>query len=154
MRALYEIDKDLMECVDAETGEIIDEAKMEALEMEREQKIENLGLWVKDLQAEENMIHEEEKKLKERREHVKNKKESVKSYLTSVLAGEKFKTGNLSISYRKSDSVAVLDLRAVPQDLLKVAEPTLDKAEAKKRLKAGEEIPGLELETKNNIQIR
>ena len=38
MRALYEIDNEILECVDEETGEILDEEKLNALEMEREKK--------------------------------------------------------------------------------------------------------------------
>ena len=33
---LYEIDNEIMNCIDEETGEIIDPEKLESLEMERE----------------------------------------------------------------------------------------------------------------------
>ena len=41
---LYEIEKEIMSCVDMETGEIIDCEKLDALTMERYQKIENIAL--------------------------------------------------------------------------------------------------------------
>ena len=40
---LYQIDSALAECVDAETGEILDVEKLLELNMAREQKIENIA---------------------------------------------------------------------------------------------------------------
>ena len=37
MRALYEIDQAILDCVDLETGEILDSDRLDALQMEREQ---------------------------------------------------------------------------------------------------------------------
>ena len=45
---LYEIDNAILECIDLETGEIIDTDKLDALQLERETKIENVALWIKD----------------------------------------------------------------------------------------------------------
>ena len=42
MRPLYEIDADIMGCVDTETGEIVDIERLKALEMERDAKIEGV----------------------------------------------------------------------------------------------------------------
>ena len=39
MASLYEIDRSIMECVDMETGEIIDPGKLESLKMERRAKV-------------------------------------------------------------------------------------------------------------------
>ena len=49
---IYEIDQSIMECVDLETGEIIDIDKLNELELEREKKLENVACWIKDLKAE------------------------------------------------------------------------------------------------------
>ena len=56
MRALYEIDNDILACVDKETGEIVDTEKLESLEIEREKKIEGVILWRKDLMAEAEAV--------------------------------------------------------------------------------------------------
>ena len=45
---LYEIDNAILECVDEETGEIIDFEKLDALCIERENKIKNVAQWYKD----------------------------------------------------------------------------------------------------------
>ena len=49
---LYEIDEQILGCIDAETGEIIDADMLNALQIERDAKIENVALWIKDLKAE------------------------------------------------------------------------------------------------------
>ena len=41
---LYEIDREILACIDYETGEILDSQRLEMLEMEKEKKIENIGL--------------------------------------------------------------------------------------------------------------
>ncbi len=45
MATLYEIDAAIMDCVDAETGEIIDEEQLTTLLMERSAKLEGVALW-------------------------------------------------------------------------------------------------------------
>ena len=50
---LYEIDEQILNCIDQETGEILDTEKLEQLQIDRNDKIENLILWIKDLKAEE-----------------------------------------------------------------------------------------------------
>ena len=49
MANLYEINQAITECIDNETGEIIDVEKLEELQLEREAKIENVALWYKNL---------------------------------------------------------------------------------------------------------
>jgi len=88
-----------------------------------------------------------------------------------MLGGERFETSRVLVSYRKSDSVEVIDEAKVPEKYKRVEiKTTLDKvpavlrewivkteiakADAKKELKAKRNIDGLALETKNNIQIK
>jgi hypothetical protein len=59
MMTLYEIDDAILACVDPETGEIINPEALTALQMEREKKLENVALWVKDLKAEAEAIGNE-----------------------------------------------------------------------------------------------
>lgn len=57
---LYEIDAAIMACIDEETGEITDPAKLDELDMTRDQKIENIALYIKDLRAEASAIKVDE----------------------------------------------------------------------------------------------
>ena len=152
---LYEIDESILACVDTETGEIIDAGKLEELQMARDEKIENIGLWIKDLTAEAEAIKAEEQNLKKRRQVVENKAKNLKTYLDYALDGQKFKTPRLSISFRRSESVNVTDPSKLPDELV---ETVIDikplKAEIKKALKAGLIVDGAELVQALNIQVR
>ena len=94
---LYEIDRQIQELiensVDPETGELtLDPAALDALQMEREAKIENLACYVKNLTADAKAIKAEEQALSERRKAAENKAERLKRYLSDALEGEKFST--------------------------------------------------------------
>lgn len=153
MANLYEIDAQIMECVDFETGEIIDETKLQALQLEFNEKVEGIALWIKNLLAEAKMIKEEKDNLAARQKSCENKAESLKRYLSSALGGEKFKTAKVSISYRKSESVEVEDISLLGDDYLKF-KPELDKTKIKDALKNGIALEGVTLVEKNNIHIK
>ena len=52
MANLWEIDAHIMQaCIDTETGEVIDEELLNKLSLERDQKIENIAKWIKNLEA-------------------------------------------------------------------------------------------------------
>ena len=151
---LYEINNEILECVDAETGEIFDEEKYDALSMERDAKMENILLWIKNLNADIDALKNEKKSFEERIKSATNKRDSLKNYIASVLEGNKFKTDRVSVTWRKSESVEITDIDSIPDELLKYREPEADKTEIKKLLKLGHDIEGAELITNNNIQIK
>ena len=153
---LYEIDQGIEECIDQETGEIIDMEKLDALLMERDAKIENIGLWVKNLKAEAEALKKEKQVFADRQKACENKIKSLEYYLARATNYQPFKTDRLDIRYRKSEAVVMedrLDLQSVPDEYLNV-KIDVNKAEIKKALKAGEVIDGFYLETRQNIQIK
>ena len=154
MATLYEIEQAIMDCVDLETGEIIDIEKLDQLQMDKDVKIENAALFIKNLLSDADQIREEEKKLADRRRVCENKAKSLKEYLSGFLGGEKFKTPRVAISYRKSKSVDVQDITALPEEYLKYSEPTANKTEIKKAIEAGTAVPGCVLVENSNIQIK
>lgn len=151
---IYQIDEEIMSCVDEETGEIVDIEKLRSLQMQRGEKIESIGLWIKNLVAESDAIGKEIKVLQARKRASENKAESLKKYLKDALGGVPFKTSKLSISYRKSESVNILNQLYLDDKYLKIGEPTVDKVAIKKDLKAGIAVAGAELVTNQNIQIK
>ena len=66
MATLYEIESAIMDCVDAETGEIIDEVQLTALLMERSAKLEGVALWIKNLDSDVAAIRAEREALEKR----------------------------------------------------------------------------------------
>lgn len=154
MATLYEINEEILNCVDMETGEIIDAEKLSQLQMEFDDKVEGIALWIKNLLSDAAAIKEEKDKLAERQRVCENKAKNLKEYLSGFLGGAKFKTSRVTISYRKSKSVDVQDTTALPEEYLKYSEPTANKAEIKKALEAGTSVPGCVLVENSNIQIK
>lgn len=153
---IFDIDKHILECVDLETGEIIDPEKLEALEMEREKKIEGCGMWYKDCLAQAAAIKEEADKLTARAAQLTKKAESIKAYLEMALNGEKFKSDRVVVSYRKSEQVEIgtdFDWTTAPDEYLSFKDPAPNKTAIKKALKAGTDIAGCKIVSKMNIQI-
>ena len=152
---LYEIDEEILNLVDQETGEIVDIEKLELLEMERDRKISNVACWIKDLKAESDAIKAEKMNLAKRQTACENKIEQLKEYLTKALNGVKYKDARCAISYRKSESLEVDDFAIfkLPEEYIKV-ERSVKKTELKDAIKMGYEFEGCRLVEKNSIQIR
>ena len=148
---LYEIDNAILECIDIETGEIIDTEKLDALQMEREEKIENVACWIKDLKAEAEAIKAEKFALAERQKSAENKAESLKKWLAYALQGQKFKTARCAVSFRKTESVEVTQeglenlMRGGNDDLLTYEQPKPNKTAIKQALKDGLNVAGVQL---------
>lgn len=151
---LYEIDAAILECVDEETGEIVDIDRLENLLLKREVKIENVACWIKDLQSHSKRIKEEMDKFKAKKEAVDNNIERLKMYLSGALGGEKFKTPKVSIYYMNTESVDVPDVSVLPEWAVRIKEPEADKEAIKKKLKSGELVTGATLLKKQSIVIR
>lgn len=151
---LYEINEQIMACIDSETGELIDPEKLNELQLAKDEKLENLTLWYKDLIAEANALKEEKEAFAAREKAAKNKAESIKNYLSYVLNGEGFKTTKCAVSFRRSEKTVVDDFDLLPEVLLNYPTPKADLAEIKKAIKNGEAVPGAHLEEALNIQIK
>lgn len=154
MASLYEINEEIEKCVDPETGEIIDPEKLEALQMAFEEKVEGIACWIKNLKADAKALKEEKDALYARQKAAENKAESLTKYLYQFLDGRKFKSAKASISYRTSTSIEVLDMAELPEEFKKYPEPVADKVAIKEALKTGEQIAGVVLMAKQNIQIK
>lgn len=158
---LYEINaalEELLNQVDPETGELIcDLDALEALSIEREEKLEGLALYVKNADAEAKAIREEEKALAERRRALENKAARAKDFLDQNLAGEKFQTARVAVSYRKSEQVEVsmgFFTEKANERFLRYKDPEADKTAIKAALKNGETVPGAELVSKTNMILK
>lgn len=151
---LYEINEQILGCVDGETGEIVDIDRLQELQLTFDEKVEGIACWIKNLLSDAAAIKAEKDALEKRERAYKNKAESLKQYLYNALGGAKFKSPKAAISYRRSESVDVIDPMALPEEFLKYAEPTVDKTKVKAAIKEGLQLPGVCLVEKQNIQIR
>ena len=150
---LYEINNAMQECINLETGEI-DLELFERLQLEKDEKIENVALWIKNLSSDVEGMENEKKAFEERIKAAKNKIIALKTYLEMALNGEKFQTAKCSITFRKSKSVTVLDVSKLDKDYLKYADPTADKTAIKKAIESGVTVAGASLVENLNVQIK
>ena len=151
---LYEIDNEIMNCIDEETGEIVDVEKLDSLVMERDVKIENICLWIKNLKADAVALKAEKDNFATRQKAAENKAESLTKYISNYLNGDKYKSARVTVSYRKSEAVNITDISQIPTEYIKPAEPQADKTAIKNAIKSGTAIPGAEIIENQNIQIK
>jgi hypothetical protein len=155
LASLYEINKSILNCLDVDTGEIIDPDRLEALCMEKDQKIENIALWIKNLQADALAYKAEKEAFEARQKAAENKVESLKRYLAEALKGEKFSSTKCAVSFRKSEKVEIEDECLIPREFL--TETTTykpNRTAIKYAIKAGQKINGCELVESLNAQIK
>lgn len=159
MANLYEIEQALLDCIDTETGEILDFSAFEQLLMEKDTKIEQMALWVKNLNSDAEAFKKEKEVFADKEKAAKAKVESLKKYLDMVLQGNKFSTPKVQITYRKSVSTEV-DNEFIEWaqknncDLLKIKEPEPNKTAIKELITSGTDVPFARVLENSNIQIK
>ena len=151
---LYEIDQAIMDLVDSETGEIIDIEAFDSLQMEREEKIEGIALYIKDLKAEAEALKAEKIAFAERQKVAENKVESLKNYLAYALKGQAFKSTKAVVSFRKSQQVDIPDIYKLDENFLRYKEPEADKTAIKEAIKAGQTVKGATLIENTSVIIK
>ena len=160
---LYEIDagiQELLSEVDPETGELItDYEALDALLMEREAKIENIVLFIKNLASDVRELKAEEAALAERRKKADKKAERLREYVSHALGGEKFQTPRCCVSFRKSTALELGEgftewAKQHAETLLRIKEPEPDKMAIKAALADGADIPDAKLVQSLSMTIK
>ena len=154
---LYELDKAIadFELIVNEDGEVLNIDELDELQLAREQKIEGISLWIKNLEAEKEAVKHEKDNFADREKRLGKKIDSLKGYLTYALDGQKFSTPKVAVSFRKSESVLIKDEYLIPDDYCEFTVTRRpNKTNLKKALKDGKEIMGVELVEKSNVQIK
>lgn len=154
---LYEINEQIQKAIelgfDPETGEILDESALEQLQLDRDEKIENICLFIKDLKAEAAALDAEKKNLDARSTVAKRKSDSLSRYLQAMLDGEKFKTARCSISYRKTSAVIVDNENELPELCVRIRKEP-NKTAIKDYINAGVSVPGAHIEDRQSMIIK
>ena len=162
---LYQINKELEKILDmgdgeyinAETGELLYADDLTALELERDIKIDNTACYIKNLRYQAEMINAEKAALDKRMKAKNDEADKLAEHLKAMLAGEKYESARVAISYGKSTETIINDKDLIPAEYLRTpkqpaAEP--DKTAIKKAIKSGRAVPGAELLDKTNIYIK
>lgn len=171
---LYDIDERLVTLLndhfDTDDGAIYESEeelakKIDEVALELDTKIENIGCYIKNLEADVEALKKEEDNLKIRRKGAENKIEGLKrylnGYLTAVYPNEddrrkwKFKTPKVVLGYRKSTTVEVPDLEKLDKNFIKIkTETSADKTAIKEAIKNGTEVKGAFLKDNINLSIK
>ena len=151
MATLWEIDEAITNTFDVETGEILDEALLDSLTMEREQKLENLCKWVKNLEADAEAYKQYKQDFAAKQKHAENKANSIKNYIKAYLDGQKWESPDKAVSVRyrtTKDKVIVDDLTQIPDSFFKLrrTEDNLNKTAVKEYLLSEVENGSIHLE--------
>lgn len=158
---LYEIAQEMANLIDPETGELKDYEAFEALEMARDEKVDNMAKWIIELEAEAKMVKERADELTKRAQSAKKKAERLREFLQEYLAGEKRKTADYTIGYRRTEAVEITDedrtiawLMENDDEALTYQKPKISKTAVKELLKTGRDVPGAELVERQTMQIK
>ena len=163
---LYEINNDILNLLendmvaDEETGEVIwDADNFDSLIQNRDEKWENCGLFIKNLNAEIDSLKAEEKNLKQRRQVKEKKVQRLSDYLRysmQLTDDRKFETAKVVLSLRKSKRVEVDDIEKLPKEFIKEkVEISADKTKLKDAIdKHGMEIDGARIVENDNLNIK
>ncbi len=144
--------------VDEETGVVFDLTLLDRLEMERNEKIENLLLYAAQLSAEAKNISEYAAKLNSRAKAKKAKAERLREWLIDEImryGSKKFETQKIKATVTIRTKPNILDESKLPEQYIRVkTETSADKNAILAALKAGEVIDGAELIESRTLQIK
>lgn len=149
---LFDIDQLIEQALQPdENGEITPEQleQLQKLEMQREQKLENIALYIKNERAFSDALDVEIKRLQAKKRAADNRVDSLKNYLQHGLNGEKLKTARVTVSYRTSKSVQITDESALPDEVFEVK-----RVASKTKIKHLLPLAGAKLVENTNIIIK
>lgn len=159
---LYEIAEELAALVDPETGEVLDIEAFDALMIAKDEKLESVALWVKNLRSDAEQIKAEEAILARRRKSAENKATRLANYLSVWLMGRPFETPRVKCSWRKRSSVEIPDNRPFVEwalannrtALLNFSDPTPNKTAVKEFINNGGEPVGALINSDPSLLIQ
>lgn len=152
MNQIYDIDAQLSQLVDPETGEILDYDGFCALSIERDHLVEGTALWIQELKRQAEAIAAEIKRLQDRKATIEGRVDRLSEHLGNYLDHQKLQTDLVTVSFRRSEAVIVEPGARLTDDMLRVKYEA-NKTAIKAALKAGQEIPGCWLEQRINTIV-
>lgn len=169
--SLYTIDQELQQAIDNlysrvdENGELVDvtEADLEVitqLKAERQAKLENIALYIKNLDADAAAIYAEIDNLKKRAERLERKAEGLRGYmLRSMIANKdtELSSPRYQAKISSSESTEILDESLIPAEFIRIIEKEPerkpDKTAIKKAIKAGQDVAGARVVVNQKVKI-
>lgn len=151
---LYEINEAIEACVDKETGEILDEAALDALKIEREEKVRNIAAWIVNLKADAEAYKQRADAFTAKRKAAENKAESLERYLARQLGGKAWKDADFSVTFRMSKASDIVDESQIPICYMTPQPPKIDRAAILRTLKMGVAVPGARMVERQSMTVK
>ena len=163
-RKMYEIDESIQKALEIaeedaflNDGVISEElaSVLESLEIERDDKIEGVALYIKILNSESEAHKAEIDRLSKSKTSIDNSIKSYKEWLKMSLNCKKFKTIKTSISFRVNKSVNIIDQSLL--DVCLISSKTIntpDKKMIKSWIDSGKHVEGAELIESTSITVK
>ena len=161
MPSLYELSKDYEELQAmlevAETDEDMEAIQntLDMLDCNIDEKIENTAMFIHNIKGDIQAFKDEAKRMQAKAKTLENMIERLKSNIDHVMKKNQLtekKVGLFKCYYKKSETVEVDDLDALPDEFRRVT-IAADKVAIKKAIKAEQEVAGARIEKHMNLQI-
>lgn len=162
-QSLYQIRQDhyeLMKMVEDAEGEITEEVDA-ALTLTKDNlkaKSISYGFVIKSYDDKTDLIDKEIKRLQDLKQKSTKKSELFKQKISEGLQQfgiQKVETPTLKLSLRKSESIEIVDEEKIPKDFIEEkVSYVISKTKIKDSIRDGILVPGAELKTNYNLQIK
>lgn len=169
MRKLYEINEDIERvldetytmkiddenAVDKATGEVFSVVeKLNALEIEKNEKIKSVAAYLDDTSAQLEHLQEKIKKLTAMKKTLENEVDGLQNYLLFATDNKGFKDDEIEVKVKESKRCDFTDETLIPEKFIKTEiKKSASKADITKAIKAGEEVPGAVLNTYYSVKV-
>jgi hypothetical protein len=132
---------------------------LESLEGDIQDKLLNIGRYVRNIEAEADSIKTEEKRLADKRRVIEKKVERLKDYVADamkLIGKTKVNDGVITWSLQMNPpKVVVDDESSIPVSFVKqVITETVDKNAIKQALQGGNVVPGCHLEQEQGLRLK
>jgi len=130
---------------------------LDELQGELTEKADNIVKYIRNLTAEADALKAEEAALYKKRKAAENKAERLKAYISAqmTLCGlRELRAGLFKLRFQQTPpAISIIDESAVPEKFHRV-KVEIDKLAIRDALKAGEEVPGIEVQRGEALVIR
>lgn len=154
------LDDALADCVDKETGEIVDnpltiEDALSKLQGTATEVVAMAGSMIMEINAEIEDWEDAEKRAKANKDNLKGKLAKLKDATLNYMdkTGIKSISGKVNVSTRSSKAVSIDNEAELPEEYWRIKyEP--DKTAISKAIKSGQDVPGASLQTNRSLIIK
>ena len=162
MSSLYQLTENYNNILElADNPEVTEDMIKEALDSiseEIELKAVNIAKLIKSIESDIAGVKAEKDRLAAKEKSMSNKVKNLKEYLYSAMkltGKEKIKTDLFSFNIQKNPaSVNVISDTDIPEEFLVEMPKQINKKAILEKLKAGEDVPGCELNQTSSLRIR